>query len=172
MKLFSTVFPKDDSIPVLETLSTNCNIQIQKTKYNSSNDIPFLSESTMLQELLTNLSEIESELEICNSSLKLSHINEEQSRFLANQTKSYINETSMTKFLQEKKNQISRILTKIKNDSGVIHKLRHKIRNQVEFITLMQSIYHEFNQDHNLFSEGAPESSLRNSLRGTLTMFL
>ena len=166
MKLFSTVFPKDDAISVLNTLSTNCTIEIQKASSNLNNDIPFVSESQMLQELLSNLQEIEDELNASNCSLNLPSITEDQTKFLAKNTKKAIIETSLTRFLQEKKNQISRILEKIKNDSGVVSKLMKKIRKQLEFISLMQSIYTEFNHQNSLFSEGAPESNLRNSIRG------
>ena len=167
MKLFSTVFPKDDSISVLNTLSSNCTIQIQTGNSKCESEIPFVAESQMLQELLSNLTEIEIELKESDCALDLPQISEDQALFLSNHSKKEIIETSLTRFLQEKKNQINRILEKIKNDSQVVFKLKEKLRKQLEFISLMQSIYREFNHQNCLFSEGSPESSLRNSIRGS-----
>ena len=167
MKLFSTVFPKDDSISVLNTLSNNCTIQIQTGNSKCESEIPFVAESQMLQELLSNLTEIEIELKESDCALDLPQISEDQELFLSNHSKQEIIETSLTRFLQEKKNQINRILEKIKNDSQVVFKLKEKLRKQLEFISLMQSIYREFNHQNCLFSEGSPESSLRNSIRGS-----
>lgn len=170
MKLYSAVFPKDDSIAVLETLCEKRSIQIQSPPGTSSSEIPFGSESAMLQELLADLSQIQTEFSSCNKNLKIPFLTETQSKFLADQAKASISQTSMTKFLHEKKNQISRILSKINIDVEVIGKLRAKLGSQIEFICLMQSIYREFNQGNSLFSGGAPECSLRNSLRGSFDL--
>jgi hypothetical protein len=166
MKLFSTVFPKDDAVAVLEGLSTNCTIQIQKAPSSSTNELPFLEESSMLQELLTNLTEIQNELSSANCALDLPFITEDQARSLKEHVKGIISSTSMTKFLQEKKAEVGRIKDKIKNDSGVVHSLTRKIRTQFEFVSLMQSIYREFHQDDILFSGSRDFSELRSSIRG------
>lgn len=166
MKLFSLVFPKDDSIHVLETLSEKCTLQIQNVP-RKGEDWPFAQESCMLADLLANLRDVQAELATSNCPLSLPFVSEEQSQSLTGHVREVLLETSMTKFLQEKKTQILRIHEKIKNDAGVVLSLKEKMRQQLEFISLMQAVYQEFQQNH-LFENPYASADLRSSIRGRL----
>ena len=163
MKLYSLTLPVDNGFEALSELGAlEC---LQFSDFEASSQVMnriFFSEAQMVQELLSDLSQICSKLTPYSEHEISPYIGEDSSSVLLSETRQFLKGKTLGEFLHEVKYEIEKDKTSIERKISALQSIEQKAEIGIEKFLLMAGLKKELKEGFGLYSE--PNSQMGNDI--------